>query len=147
MKAIKSAARPDPSQTTIGTGGSSVTYSKTALIVLVPPSMTKQTIGMGLWVTKIFFFSDCRFLILLTHMDIVSVLICIFPVFSLRLFPHHIFQQSHYRLVGNKRVYYLKLQTWTWNEICFVHSQAVKSFNTNSIIQHLYHVPQTLKLK
>ena len=51
MKAIKSAARPDPSHTTMGTGGSSVTYSKTALIVLVPPSITKQTIGMGLWVT------------------------------------------------------------------------------------------------
>lgn len=48
MNAIKSAARPEPSQTTIGTGGSSVTYSNTARIVLVPPSMTKHTIGMGL---------------------------------------------------------------------------------------------------
>lgn len=45
-KAIISAARPDPSQTTTGTGGVSVTYSKTARIVLVPPSMTKQTTGV-----------------------------------------------------------------------------------------------------
>lgn len=51
MKAIKSAALPEPSHTTTGTGGSSVTYSNTALIVLVPPSITRQTIGMGLWVT------------------------------------------------------------------------------------------------
>jgi hypothetical protein len=54
MKAIKSAALPEPSQTTIGTGGSSVTYSRTALIVFVPPSITKQTMGMGLWVTAKF---------------------------------------------------------------------------------------------
>lgn len=45
---MRSAALPEPSQTTTGTGGSSVTYSKTALIVLVPPSMTRQTIGIGL---------------------------------------------------------------------------------------------------
>lgn len=44
--AIKSAARPEPSQITTGTGGVSVTYSKTALIVLVPPSITKQTTGV-----------------------------------------------------------------------------------------------------
>lgn len=46
MKAMRSAARPDPSQTTTGTGGSSVTYSNTALIVFVPPSITTQTIGI-----------------------------------------------------------------------------------------------------
>lgn len=45
-KAMRSAARPDPSQTTTGTGGVSVTYSKTALIVFVPPSMTKHTTGV-----------------------------------------------------------------------------------------------------
>lgn len=50
-KAIKSAARPDPSHTTTGTGGVSVTYSKTALIVFVPPSITKQTTGVLEWVT------------------------------------------------------------------------------------------------
>lgn len=46
IKAMRSAARPEPSQTTTGTGGSSVTYSNTALIVLVPPSITKQTRGI-----------------------------------------------------------------------------------------------------
>lgn len=43
---MRSAARPDPSQTTTGTGGVSVTYSKTALIVFVPPSMTRHTTGV-----------------------------------------------------------------------------------------------------
>lgn len=43
---MRSAARPDPSQTTTGTGGSSVTYSKTARMVLVPPSITKHTTGV-----------------------------------------------------------------------------------------------------
>lgn len=52
IKAMRSAALPEPSQTTTGTGGSSVTYSSTALIVFAPPSITKQTIGMGLWVTE-----------------------------------------------------------------------------------------------
>lgn len=41
-----SAARPVPSQTTTGTGGSSVTYSRTDLTVLVPPSITNATTGM-----------------------------------------------------------------------------------------------------
>jgi len=52
IKAIKSAARPEPSQTTTGTGGSSVTYSKTARIVFVPPSITNATTGMLLCVSK-----------------------------------------------------------------------------------------------
>lgn len=43
---MRSAARPEPSQTTTGTGGVSVTYSKTARIVFVPPSMTKHTTGV-----------------------------------------------------------------------------------------------------
>jgi len=51
IKAIRSAARPEPSQTTTGTGGSSVTYSKTARIVLVPPSITNATTGMLLCVS------------------------------------------------------------------------------------------------
>lgn len=50
--AIRSAARPEPSQTTTGTGGLSVTYSSTALIVFVPPSITKQTTGVLECVTK-----------------------------------------------------------------------------------------------
>lgn len=50
--AMRSAARPDPSQTTTGTGGVSVTYSKTARIVFVPPSMTKHTTGVLECVTK-----------------------------------------------------------------------------------------------
>lgn len=45
-KAIKSAALPEPSHTTTGTGGTSVTYSNTALIVFVPPSITRQTTGV-----------------------------------------------------------------------------------------------------
>lgn len=45
-KAMRSAARPEPSQTTTGTGGTSVTYSKTARIVLIPPSITKHTTGV-----------------------------------------------------------------------------------------------------
>ena len=40
--AIRSAALPVPSQTTTGTGGVSVTYSRTARMVLVPPSMTSN---------------------------------------------------------------------------------------------------------
>lgn len=32
--------------------GVSVTYSKTALIVLVPPSITKHTTGVLEWVTE-----------------------------------------------------------------------------------------------
>lgn len=51
MKAMRSAARPDPSQTTTGTGGSSVTYSKTDLIVFVPPSITSATTGILLCVS------------------------------------------------------------------------------------------------
>lgn len=35
-----------------GTGGESVTYSRTARIVFVPPSITKQTTGVLEWVTK-----------------------------------------------------------------------------------------------
>lgn len=46
MKAIRSAALPEPSHTTTGTGGVSVTYSNTAFIVWVPPSITKQTTGV-----------------------------------------------------------------------------------------------------
>lgn len=46
INAIKSAARPDPSHTTTGTGGVSVTYSSTALMVFVPPSITKHTTGV-----------------------------------------------------------------------------------------------------
>ena len=49
--AIKSAARPEPSHTTTGTGGVSVTYSNTARIVFVPPSITKHTTGVLEWVT------------------------------------------------------------------------------------------------
>lgn len=41
-----SAARPEPSHTTTGTGGVSVTYSSTARIVFIPPSITKQTTGV-----------------------------------------------------------------------------------------------------
>lgn len=52
-KAIKSAALPDPSHTTTGTGGVSVTYSKTARIVFMPPSITRQTTGVLEWVTAI----------------------------------------------------------------------------------------------
>lgn len=52
MKAMMSAARPEPSHTTTGTGGSSVTYSRTDLMVLVPPSMTRATTGMLLCVSK-----------------------------------------------------------------------------------------------
>lgn len=52
MKAIRSAARPEPSQTTTGTGGSSVTYSNTARIVFVPPSITNATTGMLLCVSE-----------------------------------------------------------------------------------------------
>ena len=44
--AIKSAARPDPSHTTTGTGGESVTYSSTERIVCIPPSITTHTKGM-----------------------------------------------------------------------------------------------------
>lgn len=62
IKAMRSAALPEPSQTTTGTGGSSVTYSSTALMVLVPPSITRQTMGIGLCVTVII-----RQLILLTR--------------------------------------------------------------------------------
>lgn len=50
---MRSAARPEPSQTTTGTGGVSVTYSKTALIVFVPPSITKQTTGVLECVTRL----------------------------------------------------------------------------------------------
>ena len=50
-KAIRSAARPDPSHTTTGTGGVSVTYSRTARIVFMPPSITRQTTGVLEWVT------------------------------------------------------------------------------------------------
>lgn len=50
-KAIKSAARPEPSHTTTGTGGVSVTYSNTDLIVFMPPSITKQTTGVQECVT------------------------------------------------------------------------------------------------
>lgn len=46
MNAMISAALPEPSQTTTGTGGSSVTYSKTDRIVFVPPSITKATTGI-----------------------------------------------------------------------------------------------------
>ena len=42
--AMRSAALPVPSQTTTGTGGVSVTYSRTARIVLVPPSITRLMI-------------------------------------------------------------------------------------------------------
>lgn len=47
-----SAARPEPSHTTTGTGGVSVTYSSTARIVFIPPSITKQTTGVLEWVTE-----------------------------------------------------------------------------------------------
>lgn len=50
INARRSAARPEPSHTTTGTGGVSVTYSNTDLIVLVPPSITKQTTGVLQWV-------------------------------------------------------------------------------------------------
>lgn len=50
--AMRSAARPEPSQTTTGTGGVSVTYSKTARIVFVPPSMTRHTTGVLECVTE-----------------------------------------------------------------------------------------------
>lgn len=53
VNAIRSAALPEPSQTTTGTGGLSVTYSRTALIVFVPPSITRQTTGILLWVSEI----------------------------------------------------------------------------------------------
>lgn len=43
---MRSAARPLPAQTMTGTGGLSVTYSNTALIVFIPPSSTTQTIGI-----------------------------------------------------------------------------------------------------
>ena len=46
QKAKRSAALPVPSHTTTGTGGDAVTYSRTALIVFVPPSITKQTNGV-----------------------------------------------------------------------------------------------------
>lgn len=55
IKAMRSAARPDPSQTTTGTGGTSVTYSKTDRIVFVPPSITNATTGMLLCVSVINF--------------------------------------------------------------------------------------------
>ena len=45
VKASRSAARPLPSQTTTGTGGVSVTYSSTDLIVLAPPSSTTHMTG------------------------------------------------------------------------------------------------------
>lgn len=48
---MRSAARPDPSQTTTGTGGTSVTYSNTERIVFVPPSITNATTGMLLCVS------------------------------------------------------------------------------------------------
>lgn len=51
MKAIRSAARPDPSKTTTGTGGSSVTYSSTERIVCVPPSIINATTGILLCVS------------------------------------------------------------------------------------------------
>lgn len=51
---MRSAARPEPSHMTTGTGGVSVTYSKTALMVFVPPSITKQTTGVLECVTIIF---------------------------------------------------------------------------------------------
>lgn len=51
---MRSAARPEPSHITTGTGGVSVTYSKTALIVFVPPSITKHTTGVLECVTIIF---------------------------------------------------------------------------------------------
>lgn len=49
---MRSAARPEPSQTTTGTGGTSVTYSKTDRIVFVPPSMTNATTGILLCVSN-----------------------------------------------------------------------------------------------
>lgn len=52
INAMRSAARPEPSQTTTGTGGLSVTYSKTERIVFVPPSMTNATTGILLCTSK-----------------------------------------------------------------------------------------------
>ncbi len=46
VKARRSAARPLPSQTTMGTGGLSVIHSRTVRIVLVPPSSIKHTTGV-----------------------------------------------------------------------------------------------------
>ena len=50
---MRSAARPEPSHTTTGTGGTSVTYSKTDRIVFVPPSITNATTGILLCVSTI----------------------------------------------------------------------------------------------
>lgn len=56
---MRSAARPEPSHTTTGTGGSSVTYSSTARMVFVPPSITRHTNGIE-WVTEnVFLFKIC----------------------------------------------------------------------------------------
>lgn len=51
IKAMISAARPEPSHTTTGTGGSSVTYSRTDRTVFVPPSITNATTGILLCVS------------------------------------------------------------------------------------------------
>ncbi len=53
VNAIKSAALPLPSQTTTGTGGLSWTFTRTLCMVLVPPSITKQTNGIVWWFNKV----------------------------------------------------------------------------------------------
>ena len=53
MNANKSAALPLPSHTTTGTGGVSVTYSNTDLIVLTPPSNTTHITGTPLPLTPL----------------------------------------------------------------------------------------------
>ena len=49
---MRSAALPVPSQTTTGTGGVSVTYSSTARMVLVPPSMTRLIVARNSIITN-----------------------------------------------------------------------------------------------
>ena len=59
---MRSAALPVPSQTTTGTGGVSVTYSRTARIVLVPPSITRlRMMMMMMWTVSEFNTHEGRF--------------------------------------------------------------------------------------
>lgn len=109
MKAMRSAARPEPSQTTTGTGGSSVTYSRTARIVFVPPSMTSATTGILLCVSGIYHSSiklekfdkiersD-------SHMDVASDSKCISPIFYAALSQLRICLRFRYRPEENTRV-------------------------------------------
>lgn len=116
IKAIRSAARPEPSQITTGTGGSSVTYSKTARIVFVPPSITKATTGMLLCVSESNnneseilknYRNSAPIDLCNTHMVAILNLKCISLIFYEEQFLHHTERQYHCLLIRSKHVDYL----------------------------------------